>query len=195
MIQNIQINPDWFYHKIDDSVVLKNILDDGAILSMRRRGYRKNDSFCWNGLDYISVAKRSTDFNISCYYSSYKSIISGQYAFVLENIDVSSTHFKKGNYDFWRTISRCFPSRRYSCYKDEYQVKDSIPIDKVVGIKIPTKCELRYNSYFPIYTSKDCFVDSFLQVLVDEESNLPFIDVDEGLQMDKSDIKKYMLER
>ena len=143
-------------------------------------------------MDYISVAKRNIDFNFD---SSYKSIIQGQYAFVLEDIDVSSTHFKERNYDFWRTVSKCFPSRRYSCYRDEYQVKDSISIDKVVGIKIPAKNVSIYSSALPIYISKDCLIDSFLQVLTDEERDFPFIDVDEGLQMDKSDIKKYMLER
>ena len=61
MIRKIEINPDWFYHQIRfESLPL--ILKDNAILSKRMQGYDKVTSNIWNGLDYISLAKKDTSY-------------------------------------------------------------------------------------------------------------------------------------
>ena len=57
MIKKIAINSDWFYHRIQLEK-LEDILNTGAILSRRKQRYRKMNHTTWNGLDYISLAKR-----------------------------------------------------------------------------------------------------------------------------------------
>ena len=82
--------------------------------------------------------------------------------------------------------------KRYSVYEDEYQVKDKIAIDKVIGIKIPDTNIKHYPREF--YDRKDCAIDEFLNI-IDGKLQVPFIDIDNELQIDKKDIKKYLLER
>ena len=92
----------------------------------------------------------------------YKKIIAGSYALILEDIEVVPTIYKKDNYEYWRFLSTILKNKQYSAYLDEYQAKDAIGLDKVVGIKVP---------------------------------EVPFIDIERKLQIDKKEIKKYLIER
>lgn len=189
MIKKIAINSDWFYHRIQLEK-LEDILNTGAILSRRKQRYRKMNHTTWNGLDYISLAKREE----SVWNSSYKRFISSSYAFILAGIPVKDTKYIEGyNYELWRQLSKLFPGRRFSPYEDEYQAKDKISLDAVIGIKIPDK-EKEFSSV-EFYKEKDCAIDTVLNMIGSNLEGIPFIDINEGLQIDKSDIKKYMKNR
>ena len=189
MIKKIAINPDWFYHRIQLEK-LEDILNTGAILSRRQQGYQKMDHTTWNGLDYISLAKREE----SVWNSSYRRFISSSYAFILAGIPVNNTKYIEDyNYELWRKLSKLFPSQRFSPYEDEYQVKDEISLDAVIGIKIPDK-EKDFSSV-EFYKEKDCAIDIVLNKLGSNLESVPFIDINEGLQIDRCDIKKYMKNR
>ena len=189
MIKKIAINPDWFYHRIQLEK-LEDILNTGAILSRRKQGYRKMNHTTWNGLDYISLAKREE----SVWNSSYKRFISSSYAFILAGIPVNNTKYIEDyNYELWRKLSKLFPSQRFSPYEDEYQVKNKISLDTVIGIKIPDK-EKDFSSV-EFYKEKDCAIDIVLNKLGSNLESVPFIDINEGLQIDRCDIKKYMKNR
>lgn len=190
MIKKIEINPDWFYHRIwlDN---LPGILDKKAILSERKQNRQVPFQEQWNGNDYISLAKR--DLNIIIYNSSYKKIIAGSYALILEDIEVVPTIYKKDNYEYWRFLSTIFKNKRYPAYLDEYQAKDAISLDKVVGIKVP---EI-HTGYIPgtFYEGKDCAIDEIINRIDGKIPEVPFIDIERKLQIDKKEIKKYLIER
>lgn len=195
MFKNIEINAEWYYHRID-MFSMKGIFQSRAILSKRKQGYHKTDTCSWNGLDYISVAKRISQM---IYDSFYQKIIRGQYAFVLDKIDIIPTKYKKKHYDFFRTISTILPNQWYSCYRDEYQVKDRIvkdriTIEKIIGIKIPEKDQNIFVGY-PSYMTKDCYIDLYLKNMEEYKIDLPFFDIEEGLQIDQEEIKRYLITR
>ena len=72
----------------------------------------------------------------------------GSFAFILAGIPVNNTKYIEDyNYELWRKLSKLFPSQRFSPYEDEYQVKDKISLDTVIGIKIPDKEKDKDNKY------------------------------------------------
>lgn len=189
MIKKIAINPDWFYHRMQLEK-LDDILNAGAILSRRKQGYQKLNHTTWNGLDYISLSKREE----SVWNSSYKRFISSSYAFIFAGIPVNNTKYIEDyNYELGCKLSRLFPGKRFSPYEDEYQVKDKISLDTVIGIKIPDKDKVFSSLEF--YKEKDCAIDIILNKLGSNLESVPFIDINEGLQIDRCDIKKYMKNR
>lgn len=189
MIKSIDVNLDWFYHRIwlDN---LKGIVDKKAILSKRKQNRQIPFPEQWNGNDYISLAKRDVGL---IYNSSYKKIIAGSYALIVEDVKAIPTIFKEKNYEYWRFISTIFLNKRYSIYLDEYQVKDIIDIDKVIGIKVPEEP----TGYIPgtLFEEKDCAIDEILNIIDGKLPEVPFIDVEKKLQIDKSEIKQYLIER
>ena len=189
MIRKIEINPDWFYHQIRfESLPL--ILKDNAIISKRMQGYDKVTSNIWNGLDYISLAKKDTSY---IWKSSYKRFISPSYAFIFNEIEALETEYVEEPCEYRKHLSKLSSDKRYSVYEDEYQIKNKISLDKVIGIKIPNTDINRYPREF--YNKKDCAINEFLNILDGKMMEVPFIDVDKKLQIDKKDIKKYILER
>ena len=190
MIKSIDINPDWFYHRMQLEK-LEDILNTGAILSRRKLGYQKMNHTTWNGLDYISLSKREEEL---IWNSSYNRFISSSYAFILGSIPAEKTEYiEDNNYELWRKLSKLFPNKRFSPYEDEYQVKDEISLDTVVGIKIPDR-DKKFSSV-EYYKEKDWAIDVVLNKLGSNLESVPFIDVNEGLQIDRCDIKKYMKNR
>ena len=188
MIRKIRINPNWLYHQVCFEK-LPNILKNNAILSKRRQGDNTITSNAWNGLDYISLSKKDENY---IWNSSYRRFISSSYAFIFDEIEAIETEYVEDNYDYFQNISNLSFDKRYSVYEDEYQVKDEIAIDKVIGIKIPDTNIKHYPREF--YDRKDCAIDEFLNI-IDGKMQVPFIDIDNELQIDKKDIKKYLLER
>ena len=189
MIRKIKINPNWLYHQVRFEK-MPNILKNNAILSKRLQGYDKITSNVWNGLDYISLSKKDENY---IWKSSYRRFISSSYAFIFDEIEAIETEYVEDNYEYFQNISNLSFDKRYSVYEDEYQVKDEISIDKVIGIKIPNTDINRYPREF--YNKKDCAINEFLNILDGKMMEVPFIDVDKKLQIDKKDIKKYILER
>ena len=190
MIKSIDINPDWFYHRMQLEK-LEDILNTGAILSRRKLGYQKMNHTTWNGLDYISLSKREEEL---IWNSSYNRFISSSYAFVLGSIPAEKTEYiEDNNYELWRKLSKLLPNKRFSPYEDEYQVKDEISLDTVVGIKIPDR-DKKFSSV-EYYKEKDWAIDVVLKKLGSNLESVPFVDVNEGLQIDRCDIKKYMKNR
>ena len=103
MIKSIDINPDWFYHRMQLEK-LEDILNTGAILSRRKLGYQKMNHTTWNGLDYISLSKREEEL---IWNSSYNRFISFSYAFILGFIPAEKTEYiEDNNYYFWRKLSK-----------------------------------------------------------------------------------------
>ena len=188
MIRKIRINPNWLYHQVCFEK-LPNILKNNAILSKCRQGDNTITSNAWNGLDYISLSKKDKNY---IWNSSYRRFISSSYAFIFDEIEAIETEYVEDNYDYFQNISNLSFDKRYSVYEDEYQVKDEIAIDKVIGIKIPDTNIKHYPREF--YDRKDCAIDEILNI-IDGKIQVPFIDIDNELQIDKKDIKKYLLER
>ena len=188
MIRKIEINPNWFYHQVRFEK-MPNILKNNAILSKRLQGYDKITSNVWNGLDYISLSKKDKNY---IWKSSYRRFISPSYAFIFNGIEAIETEYVEDDYEYYRLISNLSSNKRYSIYEDEYQIKNKISLDKVIGIKIPNADINHYPREF--HDRKDCAIDEYLKI-IDGKMQVPFIDIDNELQIDKKDIKKYLLER
>lgn len=188
MIRKIKINPNWLYHQIRFEK-MPNILKNNAILSKRLQGYDKITSNVWNGLDYISLSKKDTNY---IWKSSYRRFIFPSYAFIFNGIEAIETEYVEDDYEYWRHISNLFSNKRYSIYEDEYQIKNKIGLDKVIGIKIPNADINHYPREF--HDRKDCAIDELLNT-IDGKMQVPFIEIDNELQIDRKDIKKYLLER
>ena len=188
MIRKIEINPNWFYHQVRFEK-MPNILKNNAILSKRLQGDNTITSNAWNGLDYISLSKKDKNY---IWKSSYRRFISPSYAFIFNGIEAIETEYVEDDYEYYRLISNLSSNKRYSIYEDEYQIKNKISLDKVIGIKIPNADINHYPREF--HDRKDCAIDEFLKI-IDGKMQVPFIDIDNKLQIDKKDIKKYLLER
>ena len=188
MIRKIKINPNWLYHQVRFEK-LPNILKNKAILSKSRQGDNTITSNAWNGLDYISLSKKDKNY---IWKSSYRRFISPSYAFIFNGIEAIETEYVEDDYEYYRLISNLSSNKRYSIYEDEYQIKNKIALDKVIGIKIPNADINHYPREF--HDRKDCAIDEFLKI-IDGKMQVPFIDIDNELQIDKKDIKKYLLER
>ena len=188
MIRKIYINRNWFYYQIHFET-LPNILKDNAILSKRLQGDNTITSNAWNGLDYISLSKKDKNY---IWKSSYRRFISPSYAFIFNGIEAIETEYVEDDYEYYRLISNLSSNKRYSIYEDEYQIKNIIGLDKVIGIKIPNADINHYPREF--HDRKDCAIDEFLKI-IDGKMQVPFIDIDNELQIDRKDIKRYLLER
>ena len=162
---------------------MPNILKNNAILSKRLQGYNTITSNTWNGLDYISLSKKDENY---IWKSSYRRFISPSCAFIFKEIETIETEFVEDDYEYYRHISNLSSNKRYSIYEDEYQIKNKIGLDKVIGIKIPDTDINHYPREF--HDRKACAIDEFLKI-IDGKIQVPFIDID------KKDIKKYLLER
>lgn len=189
-IKNIHINPDWYYHNVTPWTIDKIILSG----SIKCKKLIEKDSFSnrestWNGGHYISLAKNLSEIY---YDSSYKNFIDSQYAFVIEGIDTIKCTQIENNSSLYRIISKIPMKKRYSCWKDEYQVNGVISFDKIIGIKIPNRCAF-LSDYCDNYSVEDLGINLFLTKMNSVGGNFPFIDVEKGKIIDKDEIKEYIL--
>ncbi len=191
-IRNIEINQDFLYHRVTATTIDRIILDGG----IRAKKYIKGEVFedkgknTANGTRWISLAKYMPDL-VWSHNSSYREFIAGQYAFVIENVEAVKTEFVERNFGYYRMLSRLPINKRYSAWCDEYQVKDYIPLDKVVGIKIPNrKCS--FSKYCMSYPKDTRGIDFFLEKMESVGGNFPFIDVEEKKIIEKDTIKEYI---
>ena len=137
----------------------------------------------WIRLYYISLSKKDENY---IWKSSYRRFISPSCAFIFKEIETIETEYVEDDYEYYRHISNLSSNKRYSIYEDEYQIKNKIGLDKVIGIKIPDTDINHYPREF--HDRKACAIDEFLKI-IDGKIQVPFIDID------KKDIKKYLLER
>lgn len=189
-MKSIKINQDWFYHQanIDN---FEDILVSGAIkpplqLTSLKKQLKNLDTTKANGPFYTSLAKKTN----LIYDSSYNRFIRDDYAFIIEDTSAIKTHrLESGTLYLSIGLLRMIPFPiRFSNWKDEYQTRKPIFLDKVIGIKIPQK-ERRY------YISKTQCIDFFLQVMKDTNTYFPFIDAEEQVQIDPIDIEEYIKTR
>lgn len=111
--------------------IMIDIIESGGIKSSNKR--LAHSTGLYNGADYISVGKWNRDenvdfsrFNESCFYGW----IFWCPTFIIDS-SINAIHAKKIN-------GPVTPSTgRYSCFVDEYHVKDEIELDKVRGIALP----------------------------------------------------------
>lgn len=189
-IRNIEINPDWYYHRVTADTIDKIILSGSIkprILTDKNNIIRYETT--WNGQFYISLSKNLSEIY---YNSSYKNFIDGQYAFVIDNIDAIKCVHIDNESELYKIISKLPIKKRYSCWKDEYQVKGEIPFDKIVGIKLPNKKSFWSRDCIG-YLEEDLGITAFLEKFNAVDVDLSFIDLEEGKIIDKDQIKEYIL--
>jgi len=184
-ITNIEINKNWLFHQANTEN-FKEIITSGKIKPpIQIKPFSEIDIETENGPFYISLAKK-TD---TLYDSSYNYFIRDQYAFIIDNISTIKTHHMESNNLFSNTqLLRMFLPIRFSNWKDEYQTRKPISINKVLGIKIPSK---RGNYYI----GRNQYIDFFLYVMKDTNTYFPFVDIEKKIQIDPSNIKEYIRTR
>lgn len=116
----------YFYHGTSLYNML-DILQCGEIKSQRNLGY--NFGIGNNGLDYISLCNKLDDSLYDNYlHNAFIKYIKDNYCFIISD-EVSAI---KAEYN-----SKLNKNYRYSDKIDEYQVKNSIGLDYIIGIGIP----------------------------------------------------------
>ncbi len=184
-ISNIIINPDWFYHKLKEEN-FDGVILSGGLKSARMRGVRKD---LWNGYDFISLAKkmdRIGDFTSPDY--SYGCLISDSYAYVIENIKAVKTRYIKNHHEFCYSLSKLPIPIRFSYWLDEYQVRDEIPLEKIIGIKIP------YLQRDSIESDK-MILSHLLEKMDMLDYSCPFIDLENKKRIEPNRIEQYIKRR
>ena len=127
---------DFYYHGTNQIYnngldIMIDIIESGGIKSNNKR--LGHSIGLYNGDDYISVGKWNREENIdfdrlneSCFYGW----IFWCPTFIIDP-NISAIHTEKVN-------GLVDPNKgRYSCFIDEYHVKDEIELDKVRGIALP----------------------------------------------------------
>ena len=56
---------------------------------------------------------------------------------MIEGVDAIKTRYIKSYHPLHDILKNLPINRRYSTFLDEYQVRDEIPLEKIIGIKIP----------------------------------------------------------
>lgn len=116
-----------YYHGTDSLDTMIKIIESGGIKSKNKR--QADYDTLYNGDDYISVGKLDdvSDYTAdSCFFGW----IFGKPTFIIsDDISVIKPEFRWGPFN---------PDKdRVSIFKDEYHVRDEIPLDKIEGIAIP----------------------------------------------------------
>lgn len=143
----------------------------------------------FNGRNYISLSKRMDikEGTSWCDYS-YHYFSDNHYAYVIDNVKAIKAIYIKEYYDFFAALSQLPIPIRYSFYQDEYQVKNEIPLEKIVGIKIPN-----LQSDFVSFEQNSMVLDNLLNTMNMTGYSFPFIDVENKKMIEKKKIKDYMI--
>ena len=188
--QKIDINEEWFYHRFS-SVKLKKIMKSGGLKARKhlsRVDKRSATNGTWNGNHYISLAKR-----LEGDQTSFKRYIEGEFAFIIDpNLDAIKAKVKDLD-SFYEMIAKLPIRKRFAGREGEYQVKGQIPIDKIVGIKIPSGERFFWDTYPKDHNEKE--LDKILEILDEYNSDLPFIDVERGQIVSRDEIKDYLAKK
>lgn len=164
------------------------IIDSGSLKSNRLLG--NNLTHGYNGLDYISVCSREKIYK---YFkkeeSAFNLFIKNNFCFILSgDISVIKPKYLDWNcfehYDDLVNYINSFPGAQFSDLFDEWQVKDEIPLDYVVGLGLPLQ------SLSKIYNLDDkmmkeierlyMFARTFGWDIVDSDSFFSFYNYEKG---------------
>ncbi|MBQ2639851.1 MAG: hypothetical protein IJF92_03715 [Bacilli bacterium] len=187
-IKNLEINEDWLYHQVD-AIKLGKIIKSGGLKARRllsKEDKRKSENGVWNGRHFISFAKKAEGED-----TAYDHYMSGEFALIFDpDIGAIKTKVKEVG-SIFETIAKLPTNKRFSRWKEEYQVKNFVPFDKVVGIKIPSGKRF-WNVYEDdaIYQKKQ--LEGMLQTLDENNLDVPFIDVEEGKIVPKEEMEDYL---
>ena len=172
-MKNVKISNEWLYHKIDlDS--FECILKDERIRPVNKNIFKTG----FNGLNFVSFSKRG---DISSLYSSYVYYILFQFALITESDKKIKT--EKVDNSLIRFLSLFPVNKRFSIYDDEYQIKGDIPISSVIAIKLPeggTNIKI---------------VEEYVNLLDKYEKDIPFLDMDDKVLLDKKEVKDYYVKK
>lgn len=134
----------YYYHGIRNGLVLDKILNifkDKGITSKRLQHNLCNSGF--NGLDYISICKKEEE---SLYHkfpnNAFYNYVQDHFCFILtDDLDVIKPEIipdaKSWNRFELINYFNSKPGMQFSDMFDEWQVKDYIPLSKIIGIGIP----------------------------------------------------------
>lgn len=187
-IENLEINEDWLYHQID-AVKLAKIIKSGGLKARKllsKEDKRKSENGIWNGRHYISFAKKAEGKD-----TAYDHYMSGEFALIFDS-DIGAIKTKvKPVGSIFETIAKLPTSKRFSRWKEEYQVKNFVPFDKVVGIKIPSG-----ERFLAVYEDDEIYkkeqLEEILQTLDENNLDIPFMDIEEGKEVSKEDLEDYL---
>lgn len=162
-----------YYHGVVNGLVtdkILKILDGREIASMSRLGASKRIGF--NENDYISVCVNLGEDVYSKYpNNAFNKYIVDHFCFVIEeDIPAIKTEYIDTSgisaFDLNRLKSNN-PNKRFSDIIDEYQVRDCIPIEKIIAIGIPYDIE-ETNGFIKLsnfcFLTRDEFLDFIKQV-------------------------------
>lgn len=123
------------------------IIDSGGLKSNRLLG--NNLAQGYNGLDYISVCEGERFYKyLVRKESAFKLFIKNNFCFILSS-DISVVKPKYLNWNHFKHYSdlvnymNLFPDYQFSDLFDEWQVKDEISLDYVIGLGLPLKSLIR----------------------------------------------------
>ncbi len=184
-ISNIVINPNWFYHRLNEEDFGKIILS-GGLKSARMQGVRNG---FWNGYDFISLAKKIDRIgNFTSPDYSYGCLIASSYAYVIKDIKAVKARYIKNHHKFCYSLSNLPIPIRFSYWLDEYQARDEIPLEKIIGIKIP------YLQSDSIESDK-MILSHLLEKMDLLGCAFPFIDVEHKKRIEPNRIEQYIKRR
>ncbi len=188
-ITAITINPNWLYHRItpktlDQILESKEIKSKKELLTLKEIVKSLNYSG-WNGFNYISLAKKEPEILEP---SSYNLYIKPNYALIISKVPAIKTIYTQNI--LFKNLS-IFPTNlRFSNFHDEYQVKKSIPLSKVIGIKIPSQNPSmdRSNETLAYDLNNQTQI---LAILQKHNLSIPFIDIETSAAISPEHIQEY----
>lgn len=149
----------YFYHgmmpkkePIDKIITMINIIESGGIKSKRK--LKINNLYVgYNGSDYISLCNKEDNSMYNFFYdnmNSYEDYIYSNFCFIVSD-EINAIKTKKfdikGKYvSYMQFYSLAQGDIRYSDMFDEWQVKDEINMDKIIGIGLPFNLVFSYKN-------------------------------------------------
>ncbi len=152
----------YFYHGIVTFLPCESILEivkSGAILSHRKVGYPYPGGF--NQWDYISLCKKETDEKYSSLEDqseAFTKYIQNQYCLIIDDSipAFQPTLVHTSSFQTNEVVDKYYqshPNEPITDMIDEWQVRDEIPLSKVVGLGIPVRT-LQKGAAFNAYREK-----------------------------------------
>ena len=183
----------YFYHgmmpkkePIDKIITMINIIESGGIKSKRK--LKINNLYVgYNGSDYISLCNKEDNSMYNFFYDNMNSYEDEINAIKTLNFD------SKGKYvSYMQFYSLAQGDIRYSDMFDEWQVKDEINMDKIIGIGLP------FNLVFS-YKNSDQKFKKYIELLYSlvHEYNLDIVNTEdfnfvEKYEQEKNNSKGYI---
>ena len=188
----------FYFHSVrNDLKILEFILMSNAVLSREKSCKYKKTNMGFNGNKWISVCKYNNGFyedsNLYDNYVRYAFpvLVRNKISIVLDDkIDACKTSYMSYDEFYCEKIDDDSNIRFSDCL-DEYQVKDSIPIEHFVAITFPFEYDLKYNSEMVMSNKLR------LQLLLSRYNlNVPIIDSsDDVFESDLVELEKRLVKR